>query len=171
MAISLYDISAEVLALDELLEENGGEICEASEELQLHIAGLLEAKTDSFVGFCNKLDDEIELANKHIKRLQDYKKVRENNIERLKNYALLCLEKIGQKSFKGQMCEIKKTTPGIKLKITDVNKIPVQFTSVETVVNIDNKAVKDALKGGEIVDGACLETGRQSVSFKMKKVE
>lgn len=166
--ISLYDITEEFAALEKMLFEDGGEIGEESEALEKYASELLQSKTDAMVHFVQKMKDEEALADQHIKRLQDYKKARTNAVARLESYAILCLEKLDKDKVLGLMAEISTRKPSKAVSILDVEKIPAQFITVETVVKVDKKAIADAIKKGESVTGAELIDGKKSVAFKLK---
>jgi hypothetical protein len=164
--LSLYDLSNEFKALEEILIMDGGEITEISEELEKTLFEMIEKKTDAYIQFNQKLDDEMELAAKHIKRLQEFKKVRENAQERLKQYAIMCLERMGQQKISGDFGTISLRKPSQVLNILDEQKIPDEFASYVRIV--DKTKVKDAIKKGQEVEGASLSDGKKSVMFKTK---
>lgn len=169
--ITLYNIADEALALEDLLIAEGGEISEDSEELELYLSNLMANKTDSIYHVLSKLEDEAELADKHMKRLAVYKKARTNAINRLKEYSILCLEKMNRVGVAGDMAEVKMRKPVKVLNVLDENKIPSEFLTVETVVTIDKKALLSALKDGLACDGANIIDGAKSIQFKLKKVK
>jgi hypothetical protein len=51
--------------------------------------------------------------------------------------------------------------------VTDEAKVPDQFKVTKTTISIDKKALKDALKNGE-VEGASLSNGGESLQFRIK---
>jgi len=168
--LTLYGITEEMQALDSLLEMDQGEITEKYEVLEQQIANTMMHKTDSCVGFIEKEKDYILLAEDKIAALQDFVKSKQNKISRFEDYVKLCLEKTGQKSFEGQMKQIKLRKPAQVLFIDDENKIPPQYTKVETKVTIDKKLLKADIKSGEItIEGVSLVDGKTSVILGLKK--
>lgn len=52
------------------------------------------------------------------------------------------------------------------LAIEDESKIPAEFTKTET--KIDRAKIKEALKAGAVVPGACLTNGSETISIRVK---
>lgn len=167
--MNLYDISHEFTALEELLYMDGGEVSDDFAELEKMISSLLITKADNMVSFIQKLEDESDLADAHIKRIQAYKKARQGAIERLKTYTKRCMEKIGKDKVDGTMGSI--TLPKAR-KVVDVHNpdlVPAEFTKVQ--VTLDKVMLGKALKDGQEIEGARLIDGARTVQFKMKAVK
>jgi hypothetical protein len=167
--MNLYDITTEFSALEEMLALDGGELTESHAELEALVSEFLVNKTDNMVSFIQKLEDEMEIAAAHIKRIQAYKKVRENAIESLKDYTKTCLNKLDKKKVQGVMGEISLRAPVKVVDILNENEIAPEFTRIK--VELDKTKIAKALKDGEEVKGARLIDGKQSVTFKMKSVK
>ena len=60
--ITLWGITSELSALDQLLEMDGGEIGEDLDQLINDVAELMNTKTDSVVGYIKREEDLIDLA-------------------------------------------------------------------------------------------------------------
>lgn len=167
--MNLYDISHEFTALEELLYMDGGEVSDELAELEEMVSSLLVTKADNMVSFIQKLEDECDLADAHIKRIQTYKKAREGAIERLKTYTKRCMEKIGKEKVDGVMGSIVLPKARKVVDITDQNSVPPEFTKVS--VTLDKVAIGKALKDGQEIEGARLIDGARNVQFKMKAVK
>jgi hypothetical protein len=167
--LSLYGIAKEFEALEEMIYQDNGEVTEDHEELANYVNNLLTQKTDNFVSFVQKLEDEAEIAANHIKRIQAYKKARENAVERLKTYAHDCLEKLNTAKIEGTMGSIAIRKPATVVLIENEDDIPEDFASYSR--SIDKTKVKDALKSGAEIPGARLADGKKSIQFKMKGVK
>lgn len=165
---SLFNITKEFEALESMLNIDGGEITEAHEELEQYVSKLLVEKTDNYVEFVHKLEAEIEMAADRVRKIQAFKKARENAIERLKNYAHDCLQKMDKTKVTGELGSISIRKPSKVLLIEDELKIPEEFAHYER--KIDSARLKDALKSEEI-EGARLVDGKKSVMIKLKGVE
>lgn len=168
-SLSLYGITEEFEALNELLDESGGEVSESHEQLIEYVESLLTAKVDGIKEWHDQQADLIKLAADRIKALQAYKKSIENRLSRFDNYVGMCLEKTGRAKFEGSMCEVKARKPAKAVEITDESAIPMEFTQVETVVKVLKSEIKDALKLGKDVPGAKLVDGKTSLIFGYKK--
>ena len=167
--MNLYDISHEFTALEELLMMDGGEVTESHQELENMISALLLAKADNMVNFIQKLDDECDLADAHIKRIQLYKKARVNAIEKLKDYVKVSMDKMNKPKIEGVMGSISIRKPVKVVDIIDEDLIPAEFT--KTTVTLDKSMLGKALKDGQEIEGARLIDGKRSVQFKLKAVK
>lgn len=167
--LSLYAMTQEIEALNEIFEKmDAGEINETGEELQNYINELVVNKVDACVEFVNSKDELIELAKSRIVKLREFISIQENAASRFEEYVTMCMDKMGVESIKGKLCEIKKRKPSKVLLIEDENKVPAQFTTVETIVKIDKNAIKESIKSGLTYDGISLVDGKKSLSFKFK---
>lgn len=167
--MNLYDISTEFTALEELLMMDGGEITESHQELETMILALLLSKADNMVNFIQKLEDESDLADAHIKRIQLYKKARVNAIERLKDYVKVSMDKMQKDKVEGAMGSISIRKPVKVVDILNEDLIPAEFTKVK--VDLDKTKIAKALKDGQEIEGARLIDGKRSVQFKLKAVK
>lgn len=167
--LNLYDITTEFKALEEMLQLDGGELTEDHEQLQTLVSDLIVNKTDGMVNFVQKLKDEQELAAAHIKRLQEFKKTRQNAVDRLSGYVIQCLDRVEKKKVEGKLGSISTRKPIESVDVYDENKIPAEYTKVK--VELDKTKISKALKDGEEVPGAALKAGKKSVQFKLKSVK
>lgn len=163
--ISLYQITEEFKALDELLEQEGGEISDASEELESSIAQLLTSKVDACVEYRIQEKDLIELAKQRIKQLQDFVKTKENKVKRYDEYIITCLERLDTKKVEGQLHSISIRKPSVSVNILDQDKIPAEYVTVETVIKIDKNKIRKALEDAP-VEGATLVSEKKSLTVR-----
>lgn len=170
--LSLYEISQEFAALEELTELEGGEITPELEELQERCASLIKNKTDGFVSYIEMLKDEMALADLRAKKAMEFKKVRSNAIDRLSQFAIDSLKNANVKDFTGSVASIKLVKPTKVLSIENENTIPVQFLkTTPAVITVDKMALKKAIKNGDYEgDAARLVDGKQNVKFSLKSL-
>lgn len=168
-SLNLYEITTEFTALEEMLNLDGGEITEDHEQLEALVSDLLINKTDNMVNFVQKLKDEQDLAAEHIKRLQEFKKVRQNAIDKLSSYVIECLDRVEKKKVEGKLGAIATRKPAEAVGIDNENAVPAEYTKVK--VELDKAKIKKALKDGEEVPGARLVSGKKSVQFKLKSIK
>lgn len=166
--LSLWDLSSELVALNELMEIDGGEITEEFEELEKSAMNELELKVDGCCEFVERNSADINAAKERIKLLRDFIKFKENKNARFEEFVKACLEKTKKASFVGQFKEIKLRKPSNIVIIDDENLIPMEFSVVETIVKIKKVEIKKALKTGK-VPGARLEKGKVSVLMGLRK--
>lgn len=153
--MNIYQIQNEYqLLINQIIEADG----ELTPELELSLAinkDQLQSKSENYAYIIKQMDSECDIIDLEIKRLQQAKKVRENTIERLKGtltYAMNLFE----------VPEIK--TPLIKInfrksesvEITNEAQLAEKFITTKTVITPDKKAIKEAIKAGEFVEGATI---------------
>jgi len=166
---SLYNITKEISGLDTWF--NTGEY-ESEDELkakQGELIGLLKNKTDGCVEYYRHMAGLQALASERIKELQDYKRAIENKMVRFNDYVQLCMYEIGEEELQGQLQSIKFRKASKVVTIEDENKIPLEFCTFEKVTKINKTAIKTALKEGAQVPGACLEDGKKSLVFGLRR--
>lgn len=153
--MNIYNIKSEYQLIISNIINNDGEITPEEETaLQINRADL-ETKGINYAYVIKQLDADCEAIDLEVKRLNALKKVRSNAVERLKaniSSAMLLFE----------VEEIK--TPLIKLnfrnsesvEITNEEVLADKFLVTKTTVSPDKKAIKDAIKNGEVVEGAVI---------------
>ena len=167
---NLYTITHEFKEIEDLLIKKGGEISEAEEQRLDELTAMIEVKVDSSVGYMNHLEDTIERMKIRIQEFSDFKKARENELVRFKEYVLGCLEHSEKDKFSGDIYELKIKKPLKIVHIEDENTVPIEFLKEKKEFKIDKKALKDALKNDEInVAGISLIDGKKSISVKIRK--
>lgn len=161
---NLYQLSNEVEKLySDLIvsvDEETGEINDT--EIQNMLA-VKEAEFDDkaiavatvqrrFVARSNEIDEEI-------KRLMVLKKRSDATAERLRQSLLMACERLGKTKIDGISATIS-FRKSERVKINDeinLTGIPDKFIKVKMTKSADKTAIKEALKAGEVIDGASLE--------------
>ena len=153
--MNIYEIKNEYqLIISEIINNDGEITPEQETALQINRADL-ETKGINYAYVIKQLDADCEAIDLEVKRLNALKKVRSNAVERLKyniTSAMLLFE----------IEEIK--TPLIKLnfrnsesvEITNEEVLADKFLVTKTVTTPDKKAIKEAIKLGEVVEGAII---------------
>ncbi len=164
---SLYGITAELSALEALLEDS-----EAPIELNpVVIAGLIEQiqdKTDAVVGFQKYLEDQVLAIDNRVKELADYKRAVVAKMDRLDTYVASCLKQLGTSKIEGKLATIKRRAPVDVVVITSENDLPMEF--LRTKVEPEKTKIKAALKAGIEVPGATIEKSQSiSMSYENRK--
>jgi len=88
---SLYNIAEEYLTLISELEENGGELTPELEEALKINANELERKCTNYHYIINMLKTNVEMADREIARIQNFKNTKLKNIEKLEENLLQAL--------------------------------------------------------------------------------
>lgn len=153
--MNLYELSADLVTLAQM------EDIEEVEQIKAIVQEQIEAKSTGIVAVVRNLESTVDAIDIEIKRLQDLKKVKKNNIDRLKQYTKECMELRGVKKVETALGNISlRKLPG-SVEIIDESKLmnePIYV--VEKVTRtLDKKAILADLKEGLVVDGAILKTG------------
>jgi len=167
--LSLYGITEEMDAFGEILEMDQGEFNEDSEVLLQSIEDALTLKTDNVVGYIEKEEDLVNIAKAKIKELQDFKKSKENKIQRFKDYVKMCIEKTGQEKFTGTLNSIKLRKPIKVVFISNEDNLPPQYFASKTSITIDKTQIKTDLKNGVEIEGAELVDGAAGIIVGLNK--
>lgn len=157
--MNIYQIQSEYqLLINQVIELEG----EITPEIELSLAinkEQLQEKGINYAYVIKQCDADVDTIDLEIKRLSSLKKARTNLSERLKNT-------ISQAMNLFEVEEIK--TPLIKLnfrnsesvEITNESQLAERFTVTKMVTTPDKKAIKDAIKAGEFVEGAVISYNR-----------
>lgn len=78
------------------------------------------------------------------------------------------LRMVNQKTIKTAEATFTIRAGTQRVEIEDEAAIPTQLTTTKTITSPDKKAIADALKAGEIVPGATLVTGPETLSIRTK---
>ena len=156
---TIYQIANEYQLIINKVIELDGEIT-PEQEIELIInKNELEQKGINYAYLIKSLDSDCEAIDAELKRLQQLKKVRTNLAERLKDTISNAMN----------LYEVEKIeTPLIKLsfrnsesvEITNEKQLDACFIVTKTVSSPDKKAIKDAIKNGEVVTGATISYNR-----------
>lgn len=154
--MKLYELSQNFRNLQQVLE-NAGEDENLKELVINSMKGLecdLSTKVENIVRLIKNLQAEVEALKAEEKRLAKERKTRENKIENLQGYLFDTISGLEKREVKGGIftVSIKKNPP--KTVVEDLNAIPKQF--IVNTPSVDKKMIKEALKNGEIIEGAKL---------------
>jgi len=155
MSQSIYKIQNEFQLIIAEVINNEGEITPELETALTINKEQLQSKAVDYCYVIKQLDYDCEQIDNEIARLNKLKKVRSNLTDRLKNTVSSAM----------QLFEVEKIeTPLIKLsfrnsesvEITNEQQLDACFIVTKTVSTPDKKAIKDAIKNGELVCGATI---------------
>lgn len=163
---TLYNITAELSALEEALEESDGS--ELNPEIMKLLVEQIQERTDGVVGFQNYLEDQVAAIDNRTKELADYKRSIVNKMGRLDHYVASCLKQLGTNKLEGKLSTIKRRAPVDVVTVINENEIPMEF--LRTKVEPEKTKIKAALKAGQEVPGAVLEKSQAiSMTYENRK--
>ena len=148
--MKLYEI---VMLYDELSAETDEQCYKDTKE---SIMFELAEKSTNIVAILTELQGDVQKIDNEIKRLQDLKKYKAANQEKLKKLITWAMQEMGLKKVDTALgvLSLRKSEQVI---IEDAEKIPAKYTNIKQEVTIDKTRIKTAIKNGELVEGAKLQ--------------
>lgn len=162
MKQSLYNITEDQRLINAMLEETGGELTPEIEEAMLITEENFISKAEAYGATISEYDAQAEACAQEIKRLQAYKKTCENVSKRMKERisdAMMTFDKdkVTAGTFR---FSFRKSTAVV---VENEELIPEEYFRTERT--ICRKELMDALKAGEVIAGAMIET-RQTLQMR-----
>jgi len=154
--MSLWDIDARIEAL---IDPETGEIAdyEALEALEME----RDAKISNTACFIKQLRAEAEAIKTEKLELGKRQSAKENYADRLEEYLAKYLN--GMK-FEDSRCRISyRKSEQVEVDETKIDELPARFVKIEK--KISKQAIKDALKGGQSIEG-CRLVEHQNMQIK-----
>lgn len=162
----LYFASVDYRNLLEHIDSLDGELTDEIEEQERKLADIFVRETDGAVEYLRSLEAKKSEVMLRIEEFEEIAQAYSRKIESVKNSFLKCSKICNQTKFKGTLHSITVKAPSKSVSIQDENKIPIEFIKIEEVVKIDKAAIKKRLSSGEVVAGACLVDGKESLLIK-----
>lgn len=160
--MKLYEITngfMDLLHNEELTEEEANHIGE-----ELAIA--LRDKSSDIIGFYLNEKADIEAIDTEIKRLQEMKKRKVNNLERFKEYVKSNMEQLNLQKIETELGKITLAKNPLSVEIIDEDKIPEQYKTAEITYKIDKKAIASDYKEGKVIEGVNIHDDNTSLRIK-----
>lgn len=153
---TIYEINEQIM---QCIDFETGEVIDADklDALQLE----KEKKIENIACWIKNLTADAQALKAEEQSLAERRKTKENTVERLKQYLSNVLEAAPFESARVKITFRKSTA----VNVTDESRLSDVFKKTETVVKIDKKAIGEALKLGELVDGAEL-VENQNIQIK-----
>jgi chromosome segregation ATPase len=163
MATTLLRISEDMAALDQLIEERGGDVTGIEEEIAAWFSELGTArdqKIDNYCAFLRELELRISLRKAEAERLQARAKTDANTVEFLKARLKSFLEETNAGKIETERYTVSIAKNGGKLPLIlhDPNvraaELPPAYQRVS--VDIDKEAIRADLEAGKVLPFAAL---------------
>lgn len=151
---TLISITGELLDLQKVIEENGGEL---PLELETRMSEVLAEDKKKVLGYCNVLssyDQEITFVKERVREAQEYIKRLERMQNKLLDIAKTAIHLRGERleGEMGRIIYIKKST-SVEVNI-EASDLPIEFQRIN--VEADKIALKTALQENVEIDGVKL---------------
>jgi seryl-tRNA synthetase len=153
MSFTLYELTGRYRDLLELvdMDDDAERFTDTLEMLE----GDINDKVENIGKLVRSIEGEVITLESEKKRIEQRISARKNNVIRLKNYLYQSLEGLNKDKIKTPLFTAWIQNNPHSVEILDEQKIPKLYL-VEQAPKIDKKAIIDALKSGEQVDGASL---------------
>ena len=150
MKKNLFTIEQEYLGIMEQIQANEGEITEElSSQLEINETQL-QGKSIAYLEIIKGFESRKITIDEEIKRLQAIKKREDNIVKNLKERLLEAVNLFGE--FESGLHKFG-TRKSSSIDVEDVNSLPKEYKVVKVIESADKKALKEAIKRGEEIEG------------------
>lgn len=159
--ITLYEMATDLINLIEVEEVNE----EIKEELIEQIKLNMETKAENIISAIRNYEASINAIKEEEKRLAEYRRIKENQLSRLKEYTQNVMELMEYKKLDTSLGRISLRKKPLSLEIVDEKLIPSEYKEEIVSLKIDKVQIKKDLKVKEI-QGVKLVEGGNSLVIK-----
>ena len=151
--MTLYELTEDYMNLLELAEDPDIDEQAFTDTLE-GIDGALEDKAEGYAKVIRTLEGDAAACDAESKRLRNKKQTIENNIKRMKAALQYAMQATGKTKFKTALFSfgIQKNPAAVVMDEGYLENIPDRFL-IPQDPQIDKKAIKEALKAGEDLEG------------------
>lgn len=151
--MTLYELTEDYMNLLELAEDPDIDEQAFNDTLE-GIEGALEDKAEGYAKVIRTLEGDAAACDAESKRLRNKKQTIENNIKRMKAALQCAMQITGKTKFKTSLFSfgIQKNPAAVVIDEEHLENIPDRFL-IPQDPQIDKKAIKEALKAGEDLEG------------------
>lgn len=158
--MNLYELSNDLVALRDLDE------IEEVQQIKEIIAGEVANKGKGIIQVVRSLESDVDAIKAEIDRLNKIKRVKENNIKRLRDYTKVCMEQMEVKKIETPVGNLTLRKGVSTLKIDDEGKLPSKYIEVVQTYKVNKDLVKSDLKSGIEIEGAYMSESGMSLMIK-----
>ena len=164
--LSLYNITSKFVTLMNKVQD--GELTEEEyNQLGEELALELQSKSTNIIGYYQNESALIEAIDNQIKRLQEFKKAKQNNVDRFKKYVKENMERLEIQKIETELGTLSIAKSPISVEIINEEILPDEFKQEVVTVKIDKKAIADNFKAtGEIPEGVIIHTDNTNLRIK-----
>lgn len=164
--LKLYEITNGFMKLlddketEELTEEE-------KEQIGKQLTEALQVKSANIIAYYQDQNTILNAIDEQIKRLQEYKKITKNKIDRYKEYVKSNMEALGIDKIQNELGTLSISKSPISVEVVDPEKIPPEYKQEVTEVKILKDKIKNDFKAtGEIIDGVKIITDNTNLRIK-----
>jgi hypothetical protein len=141
---TLFALTEEMHALDELLTASGGELTDDIEAMLATIGSQITQKVDSLAWVIRTCEARAAGFKKMRQEMDEKKTTEENKIDRLKEYVRVCLDRLGTDKIKGEQYTFALQRNGGKPPVkllepyaSDPDLLPRDLTRITVTPDMD----------------------------------
>lgn len=150
---NLYEISQDLIGIEEIIENTEGEEREQAEEIKEIIKKELENKAENIAYYIRNTESNIEQKKAEEKRIKESRQADERRLKNFKNYVIEVFTELDKKKIETSIGKLSVRTSKAVEVSADVNTLPEQYKRVKTTVEANKTELKKALQSGEHIDG------------------
>lgn len=155
--MNLFNIKQEYLALAHQLSE--GEVTPELEQALIINEAQLQEKATNYGYVIKNFEYEVDAIDNEIKRLKELKERREKAIDRMKQSVTNAMQLYGIEKVESSFLKLSFRKSESVEVINEAQLLP-GFTTTKVTTTPNKTAIKEAIKRGEVVEGAVLVTNQ-----------
>lgn len=164
--LSLYNITNKFVEIMDKAE-NGELTEEEYNQLGEELAVELQKKSSSIIGYAQNEEALIEAVDMQIKRLTEFKKAKQNNLDKFKQYVKDNMERLQISKIETELGVLSISKNPMSVEIENEEEIPTEFKLEVVTTKIDKTAIKNHFKEtGEVVAGTKIVDDKTSLRIK-----
>lgn len=158
---NLYELTSDLAQLKNIDE------MEDAKEIIAIINTQIENKSYGLIKVDREYDSDIKAVEKEIEWLTDKKRTLKKNREDFRKHILFCMENADIKKLETPIGNMTVRKGGVgSLKVVNLDIIPEKYKTKIEKIDIDNKALKEDIKNGQVIEGAYIEATKPSLMIK-----
>ena len=150
MTPTLYELTGQMAAIEDYLQENGGELTPELEEIWEETAESLPKKVDGYNQVIKTFEAYAKNLDEEIKRLQALKKTADNSAKRVKAHVKETMELFGLTKLDGNYCKMSisssTSTDVDEETVLKAYRARVTLLDLPAWISVDFKVNKTVLK-------------------------
>lgn len=159
MSYKLYELTELYKNIWDLVEDEEADL-DTLEKALSQVEDNIEIKAESMAKLIKSIDGDVEFIKAEETRLAGKRKVLENKQKNLKSYLENQLTTMAIDKVKTPLFTVAMQNNPPSVDISNEELIPEKYKKTVTTVSIVKKDLLDALKAGEVIEGATIKQGR-----------
>ena len=171
---TLYELTGQMAAIEEALEENGGELTPELEEIWQETAESLPMKVDGYNQVITNMTAYSKNLDGEIKRLQALKKTTDNSVKRVKEHLVDVMKQWGIVKLEGNYCKMSLASSTATEVDEDTVLAPYRSRLakldlpdwITADLKVSKTALKDAFKDKDVTPAGVSFVENQSLRIR-----